>query len=297
MRSMARRFAVCFLVVQGLLASARAAGPDLKPIALLPNGAGELLVLDSRRGIFALDIRSGKVRTLVSGFGVFSAVDMTASPVASDGSILVTISLYKPDGVLSRVIRFNAAGKRSGEWGWSAAERVMPSGIAIDPGNRIAYVANSQRPEIYRLDLSRPSSRPVSFLTVRGAKALGPMVLDARRSRLLVADPVRGTVHSVDLAGKGSTTFLKDLGEPYALLIDSAADRLYIADASGERILTANLAEGAAVAKTYAKLKSFSDPHALALGADGALWVGDEKEEAVFLVSREGTLIRTISLD
>ncbi|MES1244267.1 MAG: hypothetical protein ABUT39_21860 [Acidobacteriota bacterium] len=297
MRRAARLLAACLLLVQPLPVSAK--GPGISPIALATLGSGELLVLDSRRGLFVIDPRSGQVRALVSGFGAFGAADMAVSPSSQGDTILVSMGVPQPQGMLARVVRYNRAGKSTGEWGWFGlgSEPVQPGGLAIDAQRSVAYVVNSRRPSVYRFDLNRPGTRPAEFATIRGAKNLGPLVLDAKRSRLLVGDPFLGTVHAVDLASRKSQLLFRGLGEPYAFLIDTAGDRLFIADASGERVLVVGLTDKASAVTTFAKLSKFSDPHALAFGADGNLWVGDEDEETLLLVSPKGVLLRTISLD
>ena len=297
MRRAARLLAVCLLLLQPLPVSAK--GPDISPIALATLGSGDLLVLDSRRGLFLIGPGSGQVRALVSGFGAFGAADMATSSSNQGDIILVSMGVPQPNGMLARVVRYNRAGKSTGEWGWLGlgSEPVQPGGLAIDAQRSVAYVVNSRRPSVYRFDLNRPGSRPAEFATVRGAKNLGPMVLDAKRSRLLVGDPFLGTVYGVDLTNGRSQLLLRELGEPYALLIDTAGDRLFIADASGERILVVGLSDKTPAATTFSKLSKFSDPHALAFGADGNLWVGDEDEETLWLLSPKGALLRTVSLD
>jgi SMP-30/gluconolaconase/LRE-like protein len=281
--------------------SAATADLDLNPVALGVFGSGELAVLDSRQGLFVLNPDSEAGRLLVGGFGVFAPWDVGVDRMEGGGeNVFLTMNPRQSSSLKPRLARFDTLGNKTGEWGLPRGYTNL-TGLAIDSKGGIAYVAGTRPPEIYRLALTR-SPRPNATLTwfagVRGAKTLGAMVLDLKRGRLLIADPYQGIIYSMDLIRKSSDVFVEKLGRPDALILDSATDRLLVADSLGKRILTVNLKENNPKPKYFARGRGFSEPRGLAFGPEGSLWVADEEAEAIFLISEDGrSILRVIDLD
>jgi DNA-binding beta-propeller fold protein YncE len=265
--------------------------------AIAPAGAGQLAMLDMR-SLFLVDPRTGGSRKL-STFGPFFGADLTVAPVERGGDqIFVTMILGGTSSSLrTRLARFDLAGRLTGEW-LSYGGGAAWTGPAVEPDGRTAYVANSRRPEIYRINLTQSLSAPAHLATVRSAETLGAMVLDARRRRLLVTDPFQGLLLEVPLTQAPSKApskiLLADLGEPYALALDAAADRLFIADAAEGSILVAGLGQPSLKARTFARVPGLQQPKGLALAPDGTLWVLDSKTATLFQLSGTGTLLRKL---
>jgi sugar lactone lactonase YvrE len=163
------------------------------------------------------------------------------------------------------------------------------------PG-KAAYVANARSPEIYRLDLEREGTGLSLWKSVPDAVTFGPAVHDAKRGRLLVADPFVGRIYGRSTGGGRTELVLKNLGEVTALALDEARGRLYIADSAGRRILVAGLTEKAPVPRVFSKIAELDEPLGVAVAADGSLWVCDKSAGAIFLLSPDGALARTFEL-
>lgn len=271
------------------------AASEVEPTSLYLLRSGDLAILDVNQGLFLLSAKSGQVRPLGRSFTPFVAMDMAGAFLDGGDNLFVTLSLWNARGDnRTQLARFNAAGERTGDW--PLPEKLARlSGVAVDPEKKIAYVANTKPAEVYKVDLSRPRTPMVRMPGIRGAERLGSMVLDARRNRLLIADPYLGRIYAYDLAkGYGEVLFEK-VGEVGGLTLDPATDRLYIADIVRRRVLVANLSERSSPAPLAAKIP-LDEPLGLALGGDGTLWIADKDDEEVLSLTSAGR-IRAFSLE
>ena len=280
---------------------------EAEPTALSLLPSGDLVILDADQGLFLLSTRSGQVRPLGQRFGPCVAMDMAGALLDGGESLFVTMSprasslrgsssQASKGGGQTQLVRFNAAGQRTGEWTLPNSLARL-SGIAVDPQKRVAYVANTQPPEVYRVDLSRPRTPMVPMPGVRGAERLGSMVLDARRNRLLIADPYLGRVYAYDLDKGYAEVLLEKVGEVGGLALDPTTDRLYIADSAGRRVLVSSLTGKSTAPVPFGLRLPLDEPLGLALGGDGGLWVADKDDEEVLRLSPTGRLVRTYSLE
>ncbi len=297
---MRRKTFVAALVIGQLLWTAvlTLSAAEVEPTALSVLRSGDLMVLDASQGLFLLTTKSGQVRQLTRGFGPFEAMDMAGASLDGGEDLFVTLNLRSSKGDnQTQLVRYNTAGQRVGEWSLPSGLARL-SGVAVDARQRVAYVVNTQPPEVYKVDLSRPRTPMVRLPGVRGAQRLGCMVLDARRGRLLIADPYLGRVYAYDLASGQSEVLLEKVGEVGGLALDPNADRLFVADAVGKRILVSNLAGRSTAPTPFAPQlqRQLDEPLGLALGG-GNLWIADRDDEEVLLVSGTGQLVRTFSLE
>jgi len=262
------------------------------PGALSRLGSGDLIILDSHLGLFRLKPGTGKVSTLVDGFGLYEGVDIEAA--AFDGSEAIFVNQVPASRSFgARLVSFNLDGKPRGEW-------LLPpwkgrcSGLAIDVQAPAAYVATMKTAEIFKLDLRRPKTPPQPLARISEATVLGSLALDAKRQRLLVADVAQGALFAVDLGTRKWQRLARDLGEPSALALDAGADQLFVTDASGRRVWVLDLATRDPKPRVVAKLRELEEPMGLTLASDGSLWVGDPGAGKVFQISRDGRLLRTV---
>jgi DNA-binding beta-propeller fold protein YncE len=274
----------------GLLASANLAAAPFRPGPLATASSGEVIILNLDRELLRLRF-STEVTSLWRVRPIEEAVDMTVARLDGAESIFVTMS-SRFLANFPRLVRFSLSGEPNGEWKlppWKGSF----SGVAIDPVGHLAYVTNSETSEIYRLDLRRVGSSPVRLFRIRFAAALGAVVFDAKRQRLLVADSVEGVIYAVQIDGGKVSELVRGTGEPLALALDSSTDRLFIADSINERILVMGLGGKTTEAEVFSAFKEIEEPLGLAVGAEGTLWVGDHGAATVFLLSSEGKLLET----
>jgi DNA-binding beta-propeller fold protein YncE len=262
---------------------------ETRVAALAPVSGGQLALLDASSGLYLVDPKIHTLRRLPSIFSPYTAVDLETS--AQGDQIFVTMILQGKSS-RARLARYDLAGNLTGEW-LSTGGAAAWTGAAITADGRAAYVANTGRPEIYRLDLTRSRSAPSHVASMRGSNGLGAVVLDARRQRLLVADSFQGLLFEVKLDGSGSSILLRDLEEPSAMALDPAADRLFIAEASEGQVLVVNLGEAKARARTFARIDALDEFHALTLGRDGTFWIADFRTSTLYHLAHSGATIES----
>jgi len=284
-------------VALALLAALRvavslAATAPANVIGLAALSDGRLALLDRERGLFLADPRDQTMRTLVPSFGLHSPMDVISRRTPTGEQLFVTVHLRSSSttSARGRLQRYGLDGKLGAEWLANAGEEL--SGVQVSADGRTAYLANARQPVVHRLDISRSRSLPARLALVRDGEAFGALALDAKRQRLLVADAYQGAVYQVRLDGTRSSLLFADLGEPYALAVDAAGDRLLIADADDARVLVADLAS-TAKPRVFATVKGLERPHALAVAADGSVWVADHRTATLFQLSRTGSLLRS----
>jgi SMP-30/gluconolaconase/LRE-like protein len=269
------------------------------PGALSILSSGELVILDLRLGLFRFTPdpgkpASGKLSRLVTGFGLYEGTDLQVARIGGEEAIFVSQASLASLG--ARLMWLNLQGKEKGSWFLPPWKGGSCTGVAVDAGALVAYVASPQTGEIFKFDLRSPrtSFRPLARISQESA--LGAMVLDSKRRRLLVADALLGSLYAVDLDTGKSTRLAKSLGEPSALALDAKTDELFVADASGRRLWRLPLTGSDVEPQVLVKPKEFQEPRGLALGDDGSLWVGDTSRQRLFQLSREGKILRSIKL-
>jgi hypothetical protein len=265
-------------------------GTRIRPGALAALASGDLLVLDGNRGLFRFSPDSGSP-VPVAEFGLFSGVDLASATIGGSESAFVTVQ----SDASSELRRIDLASKKIEKWRLPTWQGDL-SGVALDPQGKVAYVAGGHSGDLFKVDLSKPFSLGVRFTRVQVGANLGPLVLDRKRMRLLVADHERGSIFGVDLA-TGRVRLIASLkGEASALAVNTHTDELLIADPLGRRIWKLALGSEASQAVVLVRLKEFRSPLGLALGPRGSLWVGDELAGAIFQLDQDGRLLHTFKL-
>jgi hypothetical protein len=270
---------------------------EVAPSALGTLRSGEVVVLDPHQGVFLLFPATGRVQGIVGSFGVYEAQDIATGFLDGSDAIFVTLNLpTSRGGGRAQLIRYNAKGARLGSW--SASTRLIRlGGVAIDEKKKLVYVASSQPPEIYKLDLN-PSPRGGSLVRLAGslgAERFGAMAFDVQSGKLLINDPYWGRMYGYDPGNGRSEVLLEKLGEISALARDAASDRLFLADVLGGRVLVAQLTSKSPGAKPLTPSRELGEPLGLAFDTNG-LWVGDRFGRRVLQLSRAGQRLRSFPL-
>jgi sugar lactone lactonase YvrE len=294
-----RGFFAILAAALGVWAWDSAAGAiEVQPSALSLLRSGELVVQDTQLGLFLLSPATGRVQTMVGRFGPYEAQDTISAFLDGSDAIFVTMNLpASKGGGRAQLVRYSAAGARTGAW--DAPKSIARlGGVAVDEKKKLVYVASSQPPEIYKLDLDRSprSGALVRLAGIPGAERFGAMTLDVRRGRLLISDPYWGRVYGYDLASGHSEALLEKVGEINALALDAERSRLFLSDFLGGRILVAELGSKSTAAKPFTAAREFGEPLGLALDAAGGLWVGDRFARKVFQLSSTGQRLRAFPL-
>lgn len=284
---MRRAFLIGFFLIATVLTAGIQA--PLRPAAIALRPSGGILLLDPLRGVVEISPQTQAVRTILKDFGSYRAMDFTTARIGSVDYLFISLVLRAEAGV-AKVTQFTTSGR-------AVADRGMPPdvlsvGIVIDPRRQLAYIANARAPEIYTIDLRQPRAFPRLFARVRGAGGLGPLALDERRQQLLVGDVIHGAVHSVDIASRRAKTLARVSGEPSALAVDTGANHLYVADATGSlQVIRLDVSSPKA---TRLPVRGLREPRGVAAARDGTIWLGDADARALFAVSSSGTVLRTL---
>lgn len=273
--------AFLFLVASSALA--------IEPGALttLPNG--DLAVMDPSRGIVVVS-GTNAARAVLRDYRGALASDFAA---AGD-TFFVTLNIREKAAAFSRLARYDLSGKRLGEWPLTQPGGIL-GGVAVDPYGQFVYCTDARLGQVYRADMR---SGKFDVLTrIRDAAILGPLVVDAKKRRLLVADVQKGRIFAVPLeAPKTGTTIVNEgtLAEPVAMAINPATDTLYIADAARRRVWSGSTASDKISLKSVQVSQSFEAPTSVAVARDGSLWIGDRRKRRVWLFASDGRTLRTV---
>lgn len=263
---------------------------DYDLAAVFPH-RGELAFLDPYAGIFRL--AGGRAQKLVGGFEGFQAYDF-----ASDGSSLYVTMVLRGDSRgprFSRVRRWNSAGRVSGEW--FVRQGGVLASVAVDSARQVAYGSDIRTGDIYRFSLNSGAAF-TSIARIRDAGSIGPMVFDAARRRLLLADIQKGRIYAVT-PDDGKWSVLLDSGviiKPLALAFDATTGRLYIADGAKRKIWVGD-ATGAKLKVVQFTQEAFGEPSGVAvLRTTGgvSIWVADRGNSALLQFNEAGQKINRV---
>jgi len=264
------------------------------PVAVTALPSGELLVVDGSRGI--VKVHGSAKSNLIQNFGLFEATDLTAARLADGDAFFVTLRLRDNSTAnFSRLSRRSTTGREVNQWTLQIPGGAL-AGVAIDPVAQIAYCSDSHYGVIYKLDLKRRQSSFDSIVRVRDPGTLGPMVFDAKRQRLIVADVKQGRILAVTLANKNVSVLLDEgtIREPTALALDPATDRLYIADATKGRVWVASMAVPRLAPKTFGTYR-FREPIGVTW-SNGILSVVDRETKRLSQFAANGTVLKHIGM-
>ncbi len=289
--------AVRLAAAAGLAAALAVAAPGLgqqrqtgfaSPVALAALASGDLIVLESGRGIVRFDPRTGRRLPLVSHFPGFLPTDVVST---SDERIFVSLRRsLQSGGAVSRVLSFDVDGKELGKVSFVA--RSFFVGMAVDPSRGIAYLTAARSGEIAAVSLA--DGKLSTLLTVPGVAILAALTIDAAGERLFAADSGRGTLHLVQPLERSSELLAEGLGEPGALAFDRRRERVYVADSAADQIWIVELRGSPPRAELFAKHPGLRRPRGLAVTADGTLWVASHDSGQLLAFSPDAELVSSV---
>jgi hypothetical protein len=266
----------------------------LEPIAIATMNSGAVAVLDQHRGIVKYFGVSWLKNQPVSNFGVFEASDFTTD---GDSFFVSLAAPTKSNDPFARIAQWTSSGTRVHEWKVGGMGITL-AGIAVDPKRQILYCIDARAGEVFQLDLRNPRATFVSLVRIADPGVLTPLFLDVAGNRLLLGDARKGRILALRLSDK-RVDVLVDTGtilEPVAMAID-AQRRLYIADASKQRVWVGSLASPKLTLTAFAPSESFEEPIGVAVGPDGTIWVADRDERELLQFRNDGRRLRKIKLD
>jgi len=266
------------------------------PSAIKTLSSGELAIL-SVKGIEKVSNTNAR-SMIVKDFGSFQAGEFAVIPEPGGDTFLVPLQLrMRADGLFTHMERFNSAGKSTAAWPHREAGGIL-GGVAVDLVHQIAYCSDSRLNTVYQLDLKNTRSSFVLLARIRDSGILGPVALDAKRGRLLVADVGNGTILSIMLDTRKVEIVLGagTMAEPVSMVLDQANDHLYIADASRSRVWVGTPVGNKWTVKAMTVTQQFKQPISVALTPEAALWVADRGRQKIWLfATADGRTLRTVN--
>jgi DNA-binding beta-propeller fold protein YncE len=279
----------------GLLAPASASGS--RPSGLLALRSGDVVVLDAERGLLRLSPRAG-ITGAWADIPIPGAATLSLKSGGKEEVYLTQLRVWATENS-TNLLRLDNRGGVKDEWHLPHSLGQL-AGAAVAPAGGVAYLSSSRRAEIYRLQLDTKRTSPKNvalslIATIPRATTLGAIVVDAKRERVLAADPVDGTLYYVPSSGGAAVKLVGGLGEPGGLAIDASTDRLFVSDRSGCKLWVLPL-DREPVAAVFAASGEMRAPVGVTVGVGGQVWVLEKKAKKVFLYSKEGKLLHTYVL-
>ncbi|MEA2568622.1 MAG: Lactonase, 7-bladed beta-propeller [Acidobacteriota bacterium] len=223
-------------IVVALAGLSIAAGPANGPISLDWHQGGYLYVLLKNGSVSIIEeTAKRRLATIPTTFGLEPAEIFSARLKERD--YVFVSGFVGRDGA---VYQYTAEGK-------PYAKFVTPEQAAsfdVDPERRLLYVASPVTNVVYAINLDQKGAAAKRVAYIREAEAIGPVVFDRVRNRVMVADVGRGVLYEVEVATGLYRQIATDLGRPISLGIGPAFKTLYIADRLSGRIHVFRLENG-----------------------------------------------------
>jgi hypothetical protein len=261
-------------IVITLAGLAMAAAASSGPIGLDWHKGGRLFVLLKNGSVSVLDAATKrKVATIPALFG------------------MVPVEIFSARLQEREFVFVSGFWGRSGSvWQYTAEGRPyarfetpdQAASFDIDPQRHLLYVASPVTNVVYSIDIDQKVSSAKRVAYIREAEAVGPVVFDWARNRVMVGDVGRGTLYEVDVTNGSYKQIASGLGRPISLGIGPASRTLYLADSIGGRIHVFRL-ENDVFKEAEAIATGLPSLSAVTLGPDDTLFVADGR--AVYQLS------------
>jgi DNA-binding beta-propeller fold protein YncE len=259
-----KRIVGAFLIAFAGLAVAMAAGSG--PIALDWHKGGHLYVLLTNGSVSVLDeTTKRKLATIPSQFGM---VPVEIYSARLKGREFVFVSGFW--GRTGSVWQYTDAGQPYARF--DTPEQA--ASFDLDAERHLLYVASPVTSFVYAIDIDKNGSSAKRVAYIREAEAVGPVIFDPGRNRVIVADTGRGILYDVDVKTGAYKQIASDLGRPISLGFDAAYQTLFVADSASGRVHVLRLENGA-FKRGDAITTGLRNLSAVTFGPDDTLFVAD----------------------
>jgi DNA-binding beta-propeller fold protein YncE len=258
---------------------------SLEPVALWPAAGGGLYVLDHSRGLIYIPTVPGLDLKASSKFASFSdswqTVDMTAVRVGSEDRVYVILA-QETTGMLL------CYANRQFVHSWIA--KTILSGIAPDPQGQRLFLSGGLTNQIYEFVWNDPNATPTKvFIAVHGSQLLGPLAFDPESHLLYAGDERIGVIFAIDVNTKSVSRVGQIAGQPSALAFDSIHRTLYVVDSVGRKVWAFQVGGKAVKPQLFSSSPDFRQPTAIAVDANGTVWLGDPASQAIYQLGPKGS--------
>ena len=235
------------------------------PIALDWHQAGRLYVLHKNGSVSILDeITKKKLATIPPTFGMEPAEIFSAR---LKDRVFVFVSGFA--GRAGVVFQYTAEGKLYAKF----ATPEQAASFDVDPERQILYVTSPVTNVVYAIRIDQKGSSAKRVAYIREAAAIGPVVFDRGRNRVILGDAGSGVLYDVDVTTGTYQPIASDLKRPISLGMGPGSKTLFLADAMTRLVHIYRLENG--VFKQIEAIPTGLRLSAVTMGPDDTVFVAD----------------------
>jgi hypothetical protein len=271
----------------------------VKPVVLATRSDGTVSFLDRSQRIFQIAPGSTEPRFVACVPEQLTAVEDVIGVAGTDEAAWVA-GTFRGYGKKADEVRVGVTRLGQGERGLEAQARVLPKGFdsaaaAFDLERSRLFLARGQEPVIDVVDLTHKQLEPVSLVDIDTSDPLRILAYDAERNRVFGSDGEANLIVA-DLTTTPATviTVAADLALPSAIAYDAGRKRLYVATAGDGTLWKVDCSASCGAPERLTEGSELRHPRAIAVDAEGVVWVGDLEAGILAAVSPEGKLVRRI---
>ena len=243
------------------------------PVAIDWHNGGHLCVL-YRPGVAQVvdETRRVRIATIPVPTGV-QPVEIVSARLQEREYVFVSGFL----GRTGAIYQFDAKGKLLNRYETPEQAASFDIDPAKGSSRRLLYVASPVNNAIYAINLDQKGAFPRTVTYIKQAEAIGPVIFDQGRNRLIVGDTAQGGgLYEVDCAtGAYRQTIPALPGRPISFAFDATFKTLYIAEASTGRIQVLKLDGSGSFRQAETIPTDLRNLFAVSLGPNDTLFLAD----------------------
>jgi sugar lactone lactonase YvrE len=166
---------------------------------------------------------------------------------------------------------------------------------AFDVQSRRLYLSydGDEGPGVWVADLTDDSHKPKKLLDLPGGTPATALHFDTSHRRLFAAQGETGTLWIVQTDTETPRLqFVTDtLGYPITLEYGQGQQRLYVADARGQKIWALDCDDRCGDPQVFFDSAALEVPSTMAVALDGTLWVGDLQSQTLLTIGLDGKML------
>jgi hypothetical protein len=277
----------------------------VRPVAIAPRPDGSALFLDRSRAIYS--VRPGSDRPVflsclpvgidpsqgigfhVAGHLAYAAVTIPEAGASSQCRTEIYEFQIEIEGY-----------RQLGRFQLASAECF--DAAAFDLQSKRVYLSldAEEGPELWVAELTEHPPRPKELLDFPAGGPATALHFDSSYRRLFAAQGASGTlwIVSTDTETPRLQFVAGTLGYPLTLEYGRTQQRLYVADAKGNKIWALDCSDHCEEPQVFLDSESLEAPSTMAVALDGTLWLGDLLGQTLMSVAPDGEVtgrIRSLS--
>ena len=269
----------------------------IRPVAVVPRPDGSALALDRSRAVYS--VRPGSERPVFLsclpvdidpsqgiGFHVAGHLAYAAVTVRETGT---------PSRCRTEVYEFKVENDGYQELGrFPLGSSECFDAAAFDVQSKQVYLGHDgdEGISLWAAELTQKPSEPQKLLDLPGGATVTAMHFDTSNRRLFAAQGASGTIWMVraDEETPRLQFVADDLGYPLTLEFDRTQQRLYVADAKGQKVWALDCLGECGQPQVFLDSEALEAPSTMAVALDGTLWLGDLQGQTLLRIAPDGTV-------